>query len=160
MVLYPAASSWCLYSLLPKRHWPHVKGYTFGTRINPAMQLPQGILSRLQTFVTLVNRTFKLPRSLDPQIAPTDEALSLHGGRAVYTTQPPGWLPAPGRGIASRPTRATGAAGLSPRTAALSAAPTHWIPSKGFRSLHSFPPSQAYPGATDFQSRLEIETSD
>ncbi len=29
---------------------------------------------------------------------------------------------------------------------------THWIPSKGFRYLHSFPPSQAYPGATDFQS--------
>ncbi len=29
---------------------------------------------------------------------------------------------------------------------------THWTPSKGFRYLHSFPPSQAYPGATDFQS--------
>jgi len=59
-------------------------------------------------------KRFRLPRSLDPQIAPTDEALSLHGSRAVYTTQPPGWLPAPGRGIASRPTRATGAAGLAP----------------------------------------------
>jgi hypothetical protein len=29
---------------------------------------------------------FRLPRSLDPQIAPTAEALSLQGGRAVYAT--------------------------------------------------------------------------
>jgi len=57
---------------------------------------------------------FRLPRSLGPQIAPTDKALSLYGGRAIYTTQLPGWLPAPGRGIASHPTRATDAAGLSP----------------------------------------------
>ena len=29
---------------------------------------------------------FRLPRSLGPQVAPTAEALSLQGGRAVYTT--------------------------------------------------------------------------
>ncbi len=57
---------------------------------------------------------FRLPRSLGPQIAPTSARYRLRGGRAVYTTQPPGWLPAPGRGIASHPTRATDAAGLSP----------------------------------------------
>src|SRR6202043_963595 len=57
---------------------------------------------------------FRLPRSLGPQIAPTGADLRPRGSRAVYTTQPPGWLPAPGRGIASRPRRATGAAGLSP----------------------------------------------
>lgn len=57
---------------------------------------------------------FKLLRSLGPQIAPTDQGSRPNGSRAVYTTQPPGWLPAPGRGIASHPTRATDAAGLSP----------------------------------------------
>ena len=57
---------------------------------------------------------FRLPRSLGPQIAPTGADLHPRGSRAVYTTQPPGWLPAPGRGIASHPIRATDAAGLSP----------------------------------------------
>ena len=36
---------------------------------------------------------FKLPRSLDPQVAPTAEAQCLQGSQAVYTTQCPGWLP-------------------------------------------------------------------
>ncbi len=37
---------------------------------------------------------FRLPRSLDPQVAPTAEAHSLQGGRAVYTTHSPvGYLP-------------------------------------------------------------------
>ena len=37
---------------------------------------------------------FRLPRSLDPQVAPTAEAQSLQGGRAVYTTHSPvGYLP-------------------------------------------------------------------
>ncbi len=37
---------------------------------------------------------FRLPRALDPQAAPTAEALSLQGGRAVYTTHSPvGYLP-------------------------------------------------------------------
>src|SRR5450759_498739 len=57
---------------------------------------------------------FRLPRSLGPQIAPTGASSRLRGSRAVYTTQPPGSLPTPGRGIASHPTRATDAAGLSP----------------------------------------------
>jgi len=37
---------------------------------------------------------FRLPRSLDPQVAPTAEALSLQGGQAVYTTHSSvGYLP-------------------------------------------------------------------
>ena len=37
---------------------------------------------------------FKLPRSLDPQVAPTAEVLTLQGGRAVYTTHSSvGYLP-------------------------------------------------------------------
>ena len=57
---------------------------------------------------------FKLPRSLGLPIAPSAETQSLQGGQAVYTTQPPGWLPTPGCGIATHPTRATDATGLSP----------------------------------------------
>jgi len=37
---------------------------------------------------------FRLPRSLDPQVAPTAEVLTLQGGRAVYTTHSSvGYLP-------------------------------------------------------------------
>jgi hypothetical protein len=37
---------------------------------------------------------FRLPRSLGPQVAPTAEALSLQGSRAVYTTHSSGsYLP-------------------------------------------------------------------
>ena len=50
-------------------------------------------------------------------------ALHHRGSQAVYPTQPPGWLPAPGRGITTHPSRAIGAAGLSPAEwSALSAA--------------------------------------
>jgi hypothetical protein len=74
------------------------------------MQLLQGVTFRGCRYSLM----FRLPRSLGPQIAPTGASSRLRGSRAVYTTQLPGWLPAPGRGITSRPRRATGAAGLSP----------------------------------------------
>jgi hypothetical protein len=76
----------------------------------PAMQLQQG-----ETFRGCRHSLmFRLPRSLGLPIAPTAETQSLQGGQAVYTTQPPGWLPTPGCGIATHPTRATDATGLSP----------------------------------------------
>ena len=56
----------------------------------PAMQLQQGILFRGCSHSLM----FRLPRSLDPQVAPTAEALSLQGGQAVYTTHSSvGYLP-------------------------------------------------------------------
>jgi hypothetical protein len=52
------------------------------TKILPVMHLQQGSAFRGCSHSIM----FKLPRSLDPQIAPTAEAQSLQGGRAVYTT--------------------------------------------------------------------------
>ncbi len=54
------------------------------------MQLQQGILFRDCSHSFM----FRPPCSLDPQVAPTAEALSLQGGRAVYTKHSPvGYLP-------------------------------------------------------------------
>ena len=56
----------------------------------PVMQLQQGDLFRGCSHSLM----FRLPRSLDPQVAPTAEALSLQGGQAVYTTHSSvGYLP-------------------------------------------------------------------
>jgi hypothetical protein len=74
-----------------------------------AMQLPQRAVFRGCSH----SFTFRLPRSLGPQVAPTATAM-LPGGRAVYTTHLPEWLPTAGCGIASCPTWATDTAGLSP----------------------------------------------
>jgi len=80
---YPGVSFQCTCPLLPGRQRPHLKRDRFGTpKIPPAMQLQQGRASRGCSHSIM----FRLPRSLDPQIAPTAEALSLQGGRAVYTT--------------------------------------------------------------------------
>ena len=76
----------------------------------PAKQLHQGGDFRGCNHLLM----FRLPRSLGPQVAPTAEAQCLQGGQAVYTTPHPGWLPAPGCGIATHPSRATDAAGLPP----------------------------------------------
>lgn len=80
---YPAVSSQCTCPLLPERPRPHLKRDRFGTpKMLPAMQLQQGRASRGCSHSLM----FRLPRSLDPQVAPTAEALSLQSGRAVYTT--------------------------------------------------------------------------
>jgi len=80
---YPAMSFRCSCPLLPGRQRPHPRRHRFGTpKILPVMQLQQGIYSRGCSHSLM----FRLPRSLDPQVAPTAEALSLQGGRAVYTT--------------------------------------------------------------------------
>jgi len=60
------------------------------TKTTPTMQLQQGTNSRGCSHSVM----FRLPRSLDPQVAPTAEALSLQGSRAVYTTHSSvGYLP-------------------------------------------------------------------
>ena len=88
---YPAMSPWCSCSFFPRRQRPHVRRQTFGTpNILPIMQLQPGIYSRGCSHSLM----FRLPRSLDSQVAPTAEALSLQGGRAVYTTHSSGsYLP-------------------------------------------------------------------
>jgi hypothetical protein len=60
------------------------------TKILPAMQLQQGSAFRGCSHYIM----FRLPRSLDPQVAPTAEVLTLQVGRAVYTTHSSvGYLP-------------------------------------------------------------------
>ena len=81
---YPAVSLQCLCSLLPEGQRPHTTPQRFGTlNIIPTLQLPQGKVSRGCSHFFM----FRLPYSLDPQVAPTAEAQSLQGSRAVYTTQ-------------------------------------------------------------------------
>jgi len=81
---YPAVSLQCLCSLLPEGQRPHPTPQRFGTlNIIPTMQLPQGKVSRGCSHFFM----FRLPYSLDPQVAPTAKAKSLQGSRAVYTTQ-------------------------------------------------------------------------
>jgi hypothetical protein len=87
---YPAVFPWCFCSLLPRRLRPHVRRHTFGTPTFPIMQLPSGKSFRGCSHFFM----FRLPRSLDPQVAPTAEALCLQGSRAVYTTHGSvGYLP-------------------------------------------------------------------
>ena len=57
---------------------------------------------------------FKLPYSLDLQIAPTDVIGSITWQLGLLPHANPGWLPAPGCGITTCPTRATDTPGLSP----------------------------------------------
>jgi len=76
------------------RFFPEDNGLTsdvtgLAHQTTPIMQLQQGILFRGCSHSVM----FRLPRSLDPQVAPTAVAL-LQGGRAVYTThRSVGYLP-------------------------------------------------------------------
>ena len=107
---YPAVSFQCTCSLLPGRQRPHLKRHRFGTpKILPAMQLQQGSASRGCSHSFM----FRLPRSLDPQIAPTAEALCLQGSQAV-TPRIARLVTCPEMWHATYPTRATDTAGLSP----------------------------------------------
>ena len=68
---------------------------------------------------------FRLPRSLGPQVAPTAEALSLQGSRAVYTTHSSGsYLP---RDVASLGIRHEQLIRLDLTSAELSRSLTRWI---------------------------------
>ncbi len=79
---YPVVSPWCSGSLLPKGQRPHDRRQSFGTpNMFPIMQLQPGIYSRLRfdklTALSLSKGShsfmFRLPRSLDPPVAPTAE---------------------------------------------------------------------------------------
>jgi len=113
-------------------------GYTFGTRNDPAMQFPQGILSRLQTFAAFENtKALQAPTLARPPDCAHrwSSESSWQPGRLHHATS---WLvtcPRPWYRFAPNTSNWRGGT-CTRRTAALSAAPTHWIPSKGFRSLH------------------------
>ena len=77
----------CFFGALT-RFFPKNIGLTLDLRrsahqIASAMQLQQGTLFRGCSHFVM----FRLPCSLDPQVAPTAETQSPQGGRAVYTTQ-------------------------------------------------------------------------
>ena len=79
---YPAASLWCPRSFLPKELRPHLTVHRFGTLndLRYATSTKEGFRGCSHSFM------FKLPYSLDPQVAPTAVARSPLGSRAVYTT--------------------------------------------------------------------------
>ncbi len=86
----PAASFRCTCSFLPGRRRPHVRRETFGTPNFPCNATSTGNVFR----GCRNSLMFRLLRSLDPPVAPTAEALSPQGGRAVYTThRSVGYLP-------------------------------------------------------------------
>ena len=80
---YPAASLWCTYSFLPKGLRPHLTVHRFGT--------PNDLRNATSTKERFRGCShfimFRLPYSLDPQVAPTAVARMPQGSRAVYTTQ-------------------------------------------------------------------------
>ncbi len=87
---YPAVSSKCSCSLLPWRQRPHLRRHRFGTPSCPCNATSTGYLFRGCSHSVM----FRLPRSLDPQVAPTAVAQSPQGDRAVYTTHSSvGYLP-------------------------------------------------------------------
>jgi len=88
---YPVAPLRCVCSLLPKGLRPHLRRHKFGTPNYPDNATSTGLHIFRGCSHSLM---FRLPRSLDPQVAPTAEAQSLQGSRAVYTTHSPvGYLP-------------------------------------------------------------------
>ena len=97
------------------RFFPEDNGLTLEIRrsarqMPPAMQLQQGKIFRGCSNSLM----FRLPRSLDPPVAPTAEAQSPQGGRAVYTThRSVGYLPRDVASLRVRP-RAIDTAGLPP----------------------------------------------
>jgi hypothetical protein len=67
---YPAVFSWCSCSLLPRRQRPHLRRHKFGTPNHPCNATSTGNYFRGCSHSLM----FRLPRSLDPQVAPTAEA--------------------------------------------------------------------------------------
>jgi len=88
----PCMGAWtltprCSFGALT-RSFPKNIGLTLDLRrsahqTTPAMQLQQGKLFRGCSHSVM----FRLPCSLDPQVAPTAKAQRLQGSQAVYTTQ-------------------------------------------------------------------------
>jgi len=96
----PAGFHRCACSLLPGRHWPHVRFEPFGTQHIPCNATSTGgDISRLQIFANVQAPTLASPPDCTHRRKPSP---ARQPGRLHHA--PPGWLPAPGRGIASHPT--------------------------------------------------------
>ena len=105
---YPVVSFRCPCSFLPGRLRPHVRVKTFGTQETPCLAASTGeTFSGLQSFVYLQAPILARPPSCTYRCVSTGQSGRLHHAS-------PGWLPAPGCGIATCSTRATNTAGLSP----------------------------------------------
>ncbi len=120
---YPAVSSRCFCSLLPQRQRPHLRRHRFGTPNYPCNATSTGNsfsglrFDRLTALSTAEGQSFRYVQA--PTLARPPGC--THRCGTLPTGQPgrlhhasPGWLPAPGCGITTCPTRATETAGLSP----------------------------------------------
>ena len=107
---YPEVSPWCTCSLLPRRQRPHPDSDGFGTPHCPGNATSTGThISGLQSFANVQAPTLASPPGCTHRRSPRAPG---RPGRLHHAS--PGWLPAPGCGIATCPTRATDTAGLSP----------------------------------------------
>jgi len=87
---YPAAPLRCTHPFLPEGHRPHLTPNRFG-----APDYRRNATSTTGGFRGCSHSVmFRLPYSLDPQVAPTAEPLGAQGGRAVYTAHRPCGYPA------------------------------------------------------------------
>jgi len=96
----PCAGAWTPTPQCPPgafaRFFPEGNGLTLDVRRSAHQNYPCNATStgKSSRGCSSASGGFRLPRSLDPQVAPTAEALRLQGGRAVYTTHSSvGYLP-------------------------------------------------------------------
>ena len=82
---YPAAPLRCPHPFLPEGHRPHLTPNRFGAPDNRrnATSTTGGFRGCSHSVM------FRLPYSLDPQVAPTAEPRGAQGGRAVYAAHRP-----------------------------------------------------------------------
>ena len=86
----PQCSPGAFARFFPEDNGLTLEGRRSAHQTTRAMQLQHGLRFRGCSHSLM----FRLPRSLDPQVAPTAEDRSLQGGRAVYTTHSSvGYLP-------------------------------------------------------------------
>jgi hypothetical protein len=102
--------AWCSRSLLPRRQRPHPDSDEFGTPHCPGNATSTGThFSGLQSV-----RDVQAPTLASPPGCTHRRSSKSPGRPGRLHHASPGWLPAPGCGIATCPTRATDTAGLSP----------------------------------------------
>jgi hypothetical protein len=106
---YPVVPLCCDYPLLHRERRLHIKWNTFSAPENPCYATSAGSrVSRLQSFVYLQAPTFARP----PYCSHRSFNQAGQPGRLHHAI--PGWLPAPGCGIATCPTWAIDTVGLPP----------------------------------------------
>ena len=107
---YLAVSPLCICPLLPEMQRPRPRCKRLGTPIYPRTAASTGHpFTRLQSFAHVQAPTLARP----PGCSHRRRSRSPGRPGRLHRTLP-GWLPAPGSGIATCPTRATGMAGLAP----------------------------------------------